>query len=236
MAPEPNDFLCGDWMWDASLRELRHFTRRGKGWAAEPDATEKLPPVKAVRWYKWSQAPMATHTGQSMPGSLSRVVAEYEGGGNLTLSESDRECAAKLARAIAGAFRLPVIEEGAPSGRLAGNLPGRDQMGRLVNRAGRLQVTLDDAAGEITVVQSKRLFGKSRRTVRKTEVRRLEMGYEVKGPLETFTVWAVAGPEEERIPLASYQGYEGWADPEEWKGFTRELGQKLGVETRVDNG
>lgn len=233
MAPEQNDFLCGDWVWDVSLRELRHYRRQGKGWDEQPDATEKLPPVKAVRWYKWSQAPMATHTGQSMPGKLSRVVAEYEGGGNLTLNESDRECAAKLAQAIAGAFGLPVIEEGAPSGRLAGNLPGRDQMGRLVNRSGRLQVTLDEGVGEITVVQSKRLFGKSRRRVRTTEVRWLELDYEVKGPLETLTVWAVAGPEEEKIPLASYQGYEGWADPEEWKGFTRELGRGLGVEARA---
>ena len=233
MAPEQNDFLCGDWVWEASLRELRHYQRQGKGWDEQPDAAEKLPPVKAVRWYKWSQAPMATHTGQSMPGKQSRVVAEYEGGGNLTLNEDNRECAEKLAQAIAGVFGLPVTEEGAPSGRLAGNLPGRDQMGRLVNRSGRLQVTLDEGVGEITVVQSKRLFGKSRRRVRTTEVRRLELGYDVKGQVETFTVWAVAGPEEEKIPLASYQGYEGWADPEEWKGFTRELGRGLGVEARA---
>src|SRR3989304_986937 len=61
-------------------------------------------------------------------------------------------------------------------------------------------------------------------------VRRGELPYEVKGPLETFTVWALVGVEEERLPVAAYQGYEGWADPEEWREFARELGRSLGVE------
>jgi len=62
------------------------------------------------------------------------------------------------------------------------------------------------------------------------EVRRLELGYEVKGPVETFTVYAAVGPEEEKLALASYQGFEGWADPGEWREFTQDLARSLGVE------
>ena len=64
-------------------------------------------------------------------------------------------------------------------------------------------------------------------------IERLELAYEVKGPFETFTVWALAGPEESRFAVAAYQGYEGWADPEEWREFARELGRSLGVDTNV---
>ena len=87
-------------------------------------------------------------------------------------------------------------------------------------------------AGEISVITRKRVVGKSRRSYRTSEVRRLEVGYEVQGPLERYTVWAVAGPDEERLALSTYQGYEGWADPEEWRKFGAELGQRLGVEVR----
>ncbi len=59
----------------------------------------------------------------------------------------------------------------------------------------------------------------------------------MKGPFETFTLWALVGLEEEpdtgpsgRLAIASYQGYEGWADPEEWREFAREMGRSLGVE------
>jgi len=176
---------------------------------------------------------MQTSTGQVMPPSLSRVVAAYEGGGDLTINENERACADKLARAIADAYGLPVIEEGAPGGRRGGNLPSRDQMGRLVNEVGREQVILDEVGGEITVTKRGRLWGKKRHTFRTNEIRRLELGYDVRGPVETFTVWAIAGPEEEKIALASYSGYEGWADPEEWREFTRGLGRSLGVEARV---
>jgi hypothetical protein len=168
-----------------------------------------------------------------MPPSLSRVVAAYEGGGDLTINEYDRGCAEKLANAIAGGYGLQVIEEGAPGGRRGGNLPSRDQMGRLVNEAGRQQVILDEVGGEITLTKRGRLWGKERRTFRTNEVRRLELGYDVKGPVETFAVWAVVGPEEEKIPLTAYSGYEGWADPEEWREFTRDLGRSLGVEALV---
>ena len=106
-------------------------------------------------------------------------------------------------------------------------------MGRLVNQAGREEVVLDDVAGEVIVTKRGRLWGKKRRTLRTNEIRRLELGYDVKGPVETFTVWAIAGFEEEKIPLASYSGFEGWAEPEEWREFTRDLARSLGVEARV---
>jgi hypothetical protein len=176
---------------------------------------------------------MQTATGQVMPASLSRVVAAYEGGGDLTINEYDRACAEKLARTIAEAYGLPVIEAGAPGGRRGGNLPSRDRMGRLVNKAGREEVALDDVGGEITVTKRGRLWGKKRRTLRTNEVRRVELGYDVKGPIETFTVWATVAPEEEKIPLASYSGFEGWAEPEEWREFTHDLGRSLGVEAMV---
>ncbi len=73
-------------------------------------------------------------------------------------------------------------------------------------------------------------FGRSRRQFSFAEVRRLELTYEVKGPLETFTLWALVGLEEERLPVAFHEGYEGWADPEEWREFAREMGSSLAVE------
>lgn len=240
MAPEDRDFLCGGWLWEPLLRELRHHRRGRKGWEEEPEAVERLRQARSVTWYRWSQAPMQTATGQSSPSRLSRIVIAYEGGGELTINENDRECAEKLARAIAQADRLEVVEEGAPGGRQPGTLPARDEMGRLVNRSGRTEVVMDPAAGEIVETRRRFPFGKSRRRVALAEVRRLELGYEVKGPLETFTLWAAVGPEEEpgtgssgRLPLASYQGYEGWADREEWRQFAREMGRSLGVEVQL---
>src|SRR5687767_12975332 len=106
MAPEESDFLCGDWVWDAAMRELQHYPRKGKKHADEPDAVERLRPVRSVTWHRWSQTPMQTATGEVMPASLSRVVAAYEGGGDLTVNEYDRACAEKLARAIADAHGL----------------------------------------------------------------------------------------------------------------------------------
>jgi hypothetical protein len=103
----------------------------------------------------------------------------------------------------------------------------------LVNEAGRQQVALDEVGGEIRVTKRGRLWGKKRRILRTNEVRHLELGYDVKGPVETFTVWGVVGTDDEKIPMASYSGYEGWADPEEWREFTRDLGRSLGVEARV---
>ena len=236
--PEDSDFLCGGWMWDPVMRELRYHERTRKGWKDEPEQVERLPAVRSVTWRRWSQAPMQTATGQVMSSNLSRLVVAYGSGGDLTLNENDRDCAGKLARAIAEAYGLEVVEEGAPGGRRPGTLPSRDEMGRLVSRSGRVEVTLDQAAGEIVETRRRFPFGRSRRRFSLADVRRLELTYEVKGPLETFTLWAVVGPEEKepgtgpsgRLPVASYEGYEGWADPQEWREFARETGWSLGVD------
>jgi len=233
MPLEDSDFICAGWRWDASLRELSKYRRKGKGWEEQPEAVERLQPVRSVTWHRWSQAPMQSSTGQLMPASLSRIVAAYEAGGDLTINEFDRSCAEKLAKAIAEAEGQTVVLQGAPSGRRGGNLPARDQMGRLVSRTGRTEVILDEVGGEITVLKAKRPFGKSRRTFRTNEIRHLELGYDVKGPIETFTVSAIVGPEEENLGLAAYSGYEGWADPAEWRDFTQELARSLGVEARI---
>lgn len=240
MAPDDADIICEGWIWDPVLRELRKHRRKrkalrpgsGQDWEDEPEALERLKPVTSVTWYRWSQSPMQTSTGQAMPSSLSRVVAAYQGGGDLTINEYDRSCAEKLALAIAEAYGLKVIEEGAPGDRRGGNLPERDQMGRLANKTGREEVVLDEFAGEITVTKPKRPFGKARRVIRTNEIRRLELGYDVKGATETFTVWAIEGADDEKIPLVSYAGFEGWADPKEWRKFTKELGRSLGIEVR----
>jgi hypothetical protein len=41
------------------------------------------------------------------------------------------------------------------------------------------------------------------------------------------------GPEEERVTVASYEGYEGWAEPGEWREFAAGLAQRLGAELRL---
>jgi hypothetical protein len=133
--PEPGDFLCGNWVWDAVLKELRFYERAGKAWKDQPEAVERLQPVKSVTWYRWSQAPMVSGTGQPMGSRMSRVVAAYEGGGDLTVNETERDCAEKIADAISTAFGLTVVHAGAPTGRHSGNLPKRDSMGRLVDRS-----------------------------------------------------------------------------------------------------
>ena len=235
--PEDSDFLCGGWIWDAVLRELRFHARTRKGWKDEPEQVERLRTVSSVTWHRWSQAPMQTATGQAMSSNMSRIVVAYEGGGDLTINETDRACAEKLAGAIAEAYGLEVVAEGAPGGRQPGNLPSRDEMGRLVTRSGKVEVTLDETTREIVETRRRFPFGKSRRSVSFAEVRRLELTLEVQGSLETFTLWALLGPEEEpgtgpsgRLAIASYQGYEGWADPEEWREFAREMGRSLRVE------
>ena len=229
--PDDADFLCGGWIWDPIHRELRFHTRTRKGWKDEPEQVERLErPVAAVTWHRWSQAPMQTAAGDVIPPSHSRVVVAYEGGGDLTINEANRECAGKLAEAIAAAYGLRVAEEGAPRGRRPGNLPARDEMGRLVSRTGGEEVTLDETAREIVVARRRFPVGRSRRRIAFAEVRRLELTYEVKGPIETFTVWALVGLEkEEKLPVAAYQGYEGWADPEEWREFARGLASSMGV-------
>jgi len=232
--PDETGFLCGDWLWDPMLREMRHYPRRGKkGHADEPDAIERLEPAQSVRLHRWSQQPMQTSTGEVMPARQARVVVQYADGRKLEMNEPDRQCAEKIASTIAAAYGLTVEEPGAPAGRRAGNLPQRDQMGRLVNEGRGIKAVLDDAAGDMRVTRKKGLFRSEKREIRTTEIRRLELGYDVAGPTETFAVYAIVGPEEERIPIASYSGLEGWADPQEWREFTGDLARRLGVEARV---
>jgi hypothetical protein len=220
-------------MWDPVHRELRKFERGRKGWKDEPEAVERLQEAKSVTLHRWGQEPMQTATGQMMPASLGRVAVAYEAGGVLDINENDRACAQTLAAAIAESYGLELIEEGAPGGRRGGNLPSRDQMGRLVNATRKTDVTLDEDTREITIAKRRGPFGKKRRTLSLAELRRLELGYEVAGPTETFTVWGLVGFDEERVPLASYSGFEGWADPQEWREFADELAQSLGVELTV---
>lgn len=230
MPPDDSEILCEGWAWDPVLRELRKFKRGRKGWEDEPEAVERLSPASSVTIHRWSQPPMQTSTGQIMPSSMARVVVAYEGGGNLEVSENDRSCAEKLAGAIAESYGLPIVEEGAPGGRRGGNLPERDDMGRLRGVTGKSQVVLDETLREITVSTSRFPIGKKRRTIQLAELRRLELTYEVRGAAERFTIWGVVTYDEERIALASYEGYEGWADPQEWRDFTEEVGRSLGVE------
>jgi len=232
---DEREILCGDWAWDEVLRELRHFPRKGKGHADEPDGVERLQPVRSVIWYRWSQAPMQAHTGgRPMPAGLSRVVAEYEGGGNLTVNELHRDCAGQIASAIASAYGLEIQHEGAPTGRSGGNLPQRDEMGRLKATSGRSDVVLDEIMGEIRVSRRKRLLGREKRSYSTSDIRHLDLTYELAGAQETFAVVAVIGPEEVRVPVASYSGFEGWADPAEWREFTEDLARSLGVEARLE--
>ena len=56
--PEDSDFLCGGWIWDSLLRELRFHVRTRKGWKDEPEQVERLQPVRSVTWLRWSQAPL----------------------------------------------------------------------------------------------------------------------------------------------------------------------------------
>ena len=53
MSPEDSDLLCGGWVWDPVLRELRHYRRARKGWEEEPGAVERLRPVRSVTWHRW---------------------------------------------------------------------------------------------------------------------------------------------------------------------------------------
>ena len=227
--PEDSDFLCGGWIWDSVMKELRYHERTRKGWKEEPEQVERLRTVRSVTLHRWSQAPMQTSTGAMMPSSLSRIVVAFEGGGDITLNENDRACAETLAKAVAESSGLTVVEEGAPGGRRGGNLPPRDEMGRMATTIGKTEVTVDETMREIAVKRG-RLIGSARRTVAFAEVRRLELTYEVKGALETFTLWATVGLEdEERLAIAAYEGYEGWADPAEWRDFAREVAASIGV-------
>jgi hypothetical protein len=230
---EPPGKICDGWAWDPALRELRHYPRKGKGYAEEPDAVERLEQPRSVTWHRWSQAAMEGPTGEIIGASQSRIIVPYERGGELTIDEPDRECAEKLARAMAESFRLDVQYAGPPSGRTRGNVPQHHEMGPLVHKGKGVTVTLDEVSGEIRVKRRKGFFRSSTTAYSTNDVHRVELRYEVRGPIETYTAEAVIGPEELRVPLAAYQGYEGWADPQEWREFTEELARRLGAEAVV---
>jgi hypothetical protein len=228
--PDESELLCGGWAFDASLREMRHYPRYKKGFADQPDAVERLEPAKSITLYQWSQQPMMSHTGDRMSSSIARIEVVYTDGRKLTINEDNRECARKIAEAIAASYGMPLQEQGAPTGVSGGNLPKRDEMGRLHYSDGKVTTVLDEAMGEVRITRSKRFFRSEHRKVRTTEIRRLELAREVKGPVESYVVYAIVGPEEERVPVAGFSGYEGWADAEEWRGFAKELAQVLHVD------
>ena len=231
--PDESEFLCGDWVWDPVIREMRHYPRRKKGHGDEPDATERLEAARKITLHFWSQQPIQTATGEVMSAQQARVVVEYADGRKLDINEDDRACAVKLAEAIAASYGLSVVRAGSPTGARGGNLPSRDQMGRLLNKSGRVEVVLDETAGILQITRSKRPLGKSRREMRTTEIRRLELGIETRGPMETISVNVIVGADEEAVPVASYTAMEGWTDLEEWREFTREVAARLGVEART---
>jgi hypothetical protein len=229
--PDESELLCGGWAFDASLREMRHYPRHKKGYAETPDAVERLEPARSITLYQWSQQPMGTSTGgRPLGASQARVEVVYQDGRKLTINEDDRTCARKIAEAIAASYDLPLLERGAPTGASSGNLPKRDEMGRLQYSDGKTSTVLDDSLGELRVKRSKKFFRDEKQTFRTQDVRRLELARELRGAAETFVVYAITGPEEQRIPIAAYTGFEGWADAEEWRAFTKDLAQVLHVE------
>jgi hypothetical protein len=126
------DFLCGGWKWDPAMRELRHYPRRGRrGFAAEPDAVEQLQPARTLTVHRWSQPPMQTSTGEMTSPRHARILLKYEDGRELEINEDDRVCAEKLVATLAEACGLEPAWLGAPGGWHRGNLPERDDMGRL---------------------------------------------------------------------------------------------------------
>jgi hypothetical protein len=230
MVPEQSDFLCQGWVWDPLLRELRVHKREKRRWSEEPEETVRLRDVERVRWHRWAQAGRGGGAE-----SLSRIVAKFADG-EVTLNENDRECAEKLVSTLASAFGVEVEETGAPGERLPSTVPSLDERGRLVSRQGRTETVVDTAAGEIVETRKRSGFRKSQRRIPFGEVRRVELAHEVKGPLEEYRLMAVYGVEEQRALLALYQGYEGWAKPEEWREFAGELGRTLGVEVVGEGG
>jgi|GEM_PF-3781118 len=228
MAPQDSDFLCQGWVWDPALAELRFYERnKKKGWKETPEQVERLRPVRALTWHRWSQAPIRTPYGRPASPSLSRIVIEFEDGGSMSINENDRQCVGKLAATLGAAFGVEVREEGAP-GRQFPTVPQPDPMGRWVSRFGRTEVVVDKTLREIVEKTKRfRLLTNTRR-IPFAEVRRLELGHEVKGPIEEYRLTAIYGPEERRLPLIIYQGYEGWSLPGEWDAFARQLADEFG--------
>ena len=227
MAPEDSDFLCRGWVCDSALGELRYYERTKKGWKEAPEQVERLRPIRSLTWQRWSQAPIPTPYGRPAPPSLSRIVIEFEGGGSLSITENDRQCAGKLAATLAAAFGVEVVEAGAP-GRKFPTVPQPDQMGRWLSRFGRTEVVVDRTLREIVETSRRLGLASGQRRMPFAEVRRLELGHTLKGPSEEYRLTAVYGMEERRLPLILYRGYEGWSLPGEWEAFARELADEFG--------
>ena len=227
MSIQNRDFKCGGWTWDPVRRELRFHERKRTDRQGEPVQVEKLRPVNSVTLHRWSQAPMRSPTGQSIPGHLSRIVIRFEGGGNITINENDRRCARLLAEAIATTYNLDVEETGAPGERRPSNLPVVDRAGRLVSRLRSVQATVDRNAGEIIETRG-RFLGKKRRVVQFANVRRLELHRRVKGSTEQLSLTAIYGPEEQGVLVAGYEGFEGWSSLEAWHDFGQSMARAMG--------
>ena len=227
MSTQNRDFKCGGWTWDPVRRELRFHERKGRDQQGEPVQVEKLRLVNSVTLHKWSQAPMRSPAGRSIPGHLSRIVIRFEDGGDITINENDRQCARLLAEAVATTYNLDVEEAGAPGERRPSILPIADRAGRLVSRLGSVQAVVDRNTGEIIETRG-RFLGKKRRIVQFANVRRLELHRRVKGSTEQLRLTAIYGPEEERVLVAGYEGFEGWSSSEVWHDFGQSMARAMG--------
>ena len=227
MSTQNGEFKCGGWTWDPARRELCFHERKGADRQGEPVQVEKLRPVKSVILHKWSQAPMRSPSGRSIPGHLSRIVIRFEDGGDITINENDRRCARLLAEAVATTYGLDVEEAGAPGERRPSILPVADRAGRLVSRLGSVQTVVDRNTGEIIETRG-RFLGKKKRIVQFANVRRLELHRRVKGSTEQLSLTAIYGPEEQRVLVAGYEGFEGWSSSEAWHDFGHSMARAMG--------
>ena len=157
-------------------------------------AVEQLKPVRSVTWHRWSQAPMQTATGQVQPSNLSRVVAAYEGGGDLTVNEYDRTCAEKLALDDRGGLR-PAGDRRGSAGRAARRKPtisrpdgaARDHVwARGSRRSTTWPARSRSPSAAVCGARSAARCGRTRYAA-------WSWTTSVKGPVETFTVWAIVG-------------------------------------------
>jgi len=232
MSEQERDQICGGWRYDPVSRELAVYERKGKEWSGQPLESVRLTGARNLGWYRWSQQPAQPHHGgQATPASLSRIVLTLEDGSQLALNENDRDCAEKLVELIARETRLEVEHAGGP-GRTLKTTPQRDTMGRIVARSAGGEVTTDFVVREITVTRRRFPLRRNRRNIPFSEVRGLELAYEVKLPFEEYRLEALVGPEEERLPLVVYRGWEGWALPGEWQEYAGEFAGEIGVALR----
>ncbi|HZP25734.1 MAG TPA: hypothetical protein VFB90_01675 [Dehalococcoidia bacterium] len=230
-APDSRDFICQGWQYDPVMRQLRVYAQEKRNtWSAEPLSEVQLADVKRIVWHRWSQQPgRPHHGGDILPQSLSRIVVAFADGRELTLDENDRECAEKLANLLATESRVQLETAGAPSAGPS-TLPQRDAQGRYRSLVGKTETALDMAMREIDVNAHRFPLRRSRQRIPFSEVRHLALEYSVKLPFEEYALVAAYGPEEQRLPVIVYRGWEGWADAEEWRRFAQELASELGVQ------